>query len=514
MKKIYGVLTLIFTLILVSCFEDEGNYSYHPIDEIAIEGLGDIHQHYAYVKDILKITPTIQTNYKDLKYVWLLWNAEGGSDMDTIGENRNLAYEVNLKPGRYTVMLKATSGTNGYSVAQTTKLEVATQFGRGFYILKENNEGNSELDFSPDGKKVVENLLRTSGAGALSGKPLCMGPVYLHGYIDEQTDKTTSCNAVFVTTASNQIAFYNTEDLSMTQGNANIVYGGLTGSEEPYLAFTTSYTNYFLTGSGFYSEGHEMKEYGSKASSAFAKSAGGGNGGSCFIAMITAEVWGMPVDAYLYWNTQAQRIELFAGSYSSYLDPYNEGNYSTAGMECLMCGAVGSSNKCYFLLKDARERKYLYECDASTLSTVARIEISASSGLDKAVCYATNAKTAGYLYYVTDNKLYAYHLAERKEGTAPLALNGITGNEKIVHLSYQWIDVAEDKELGTNFTYLVVGTQEGDTYRVRMYDIVGGEPKELVHTIEGYGQFKSVAYISPRYNANDYTSPSSSSLPN
>ena len=162
MKKIYGVLTLIFTLILVSCFEDEGSYSYHPIDEIAIEGLGDIHQHYAYINDTLKITPTIPTNYKDLKYVWLLWNAEGGSDMDTIGENKNLTYEVNLKPGRYTVMLKVTSGTNGYSMAQTTQLEVITQFGRGFYILKENDEGNSELDFSPDGEKIVENLLYTS----------------------------------------------------------------------------------------------------------------------------------------------------------------------------------------------------------------------------------------------------------------------------------------------------------------------------------------------------------------
>lgn len=512
MKKIYGALALIFTLILVSCLEDEGNYSYHPIDEITLEGLGDIHQHYAYVKDTLKITPTVPANYKDMKYIWLLWNTEGGSDVDTIGESKNLAYEVNLKPGRYTVMLKATAVANGYSVMQTTQLEVTTQFGRGFYILKENGEGNSELDFYQDGQELAEDLLHASGQGALSGKPLCMGPVYLHGYIDGQTGKTTSCNAVFVTTEQKQVAFYNTEDLSMTQGNTDIVYGGLAESEGPCLAFTTSYTNYFLTEGGFYSEGHEMKDYGQKASSAFAKSEGGGNGGSRFVAAVQADFYGSPLVAYLYWNAREQRIELFAGSYP--LSPYDEGDYSTAGMECLMCGAVGSTGKCYFLLKNAQGQKYLYECDASASSTVARIEVTAGSGLDRAVCYATNAKTADYLYYVADNRLYAYHLAERNESTTPLTLNGITGNEEIVHLSYQWIDVAEDEELGTNFTHLVVGTQEGDIYRVRMYNIVGGEPKELVRTIEGRGKFKSVAYISPRYNADDWTSPSSSSLPN
>ncbi len=514
MKKMYGAWTLIFTLMLVSCFKDDGNYSYNPVDEITIDGMGEVHRHYSFVKDTLKINPTVVENYEKIEYKWMLWAAQG-EEIDTIGEGKNLAYEVNLKPGRYTVMLKATAADNGYSAMATTDLEVTTEFGRGFYILKENAEGNSDLDFSPDGQDVTaEDLLQSSGLGALPGKPLCMGPVYMHGYIDPATHKTAPCNAVFVTTDQKQAAFYSTEDLSLIQDNENIVYGGLKANEAPCLAFTTSYNNYFLTDNGFYKEQHETPY--SPASSAFAKEEK--EGGSRFIALIANEAYGMSVESYLYWDVRKQSIDLFGLMVS----PYNAGDFSTAGMECLMCGTVASNAKCYFLLQDAQSRKYLYECQyefdmmsfVHIASTVARIEIPAASSLDRAVCYTTNAKTADYLYYVTDNCLYAYHLTERQEGTTPLALEGMGANEEIVSLSYQWINVPEDEALGTNFTCLVVGTQEGDIYRVRMYDIVGGEPDKLRYSMQGNGRFKSVAYVSPNYNADDYTAPSTSSLPN
>lgn len=512
MKKMCGAWTLIFTLMLVSCFKDEGNYSYRPVDEITIEGLGEIHRHYSYVMDTLEIIPMVSEHYKEMEYKWLLWS-DKGKKIDTIGESKNLAYEVNLKPGRYTVMLKATAADNGYSAIATTELEVTTEFGRGFYILKENTEGNSDLDFSPDGKEVTaENLLQASGLGALPGQPLCIGPVYAHGYIDPVSHKTAACNAVFVTTDQRRVAFYNTEDLSLIQDNENVVYGGLKSEEVPYLAYTVSMMNYFLTDNGFYKEQHEMLPY-APASSAFAKEEK--EGGSRFVAPITVVLWGVyPVEAYLYWDARNQSIDLFGAGYGDMMAPYDEGSFSTAGMECLMCGAVASSGKCYFLLQNALGGKYLYECDAATCSTVDRIEIPAGSSLDRAVCYATNAKSADYLYYVTDNRLYAYHLPERREGATPLTLEGMGANEEIVHLSYQWINVPSDETLGTNFTCLVVGTQEGNIYRVHMYDIAGGEPDKLRYSIQGNGRFKSVAYVSPNYDADDYMAPGTSSLPN
>ena len=161
-------------------------------------------------------------------------------------------------------------------------------------------------------------------------------------------------------------------------------------------------------------------------------------------------------------------------------------------MECLMCGATQTSSKCYFLLKDGNGLKYLYEASSATLQTTGRSLVDASSKFGQATHYATNVKTADYLYYVYDNNLTTHD-----EGTSPLSLQGLDSGEEIVYLSYQWLsDVSDDED----FTYLMVGTQEGETYRLRMYDIAGGEPRALVRTLEGKGKIKTIAYITPRYN--------------
>lgn len=82
-----------------------------------------------------------------------------------------------------------------------------------------------------------------------------------------------------------------------------------------------------------------------------------------------------------------------------------------------------------------------------------------------------------------------------------MTLQGISADETITYLSYQWQEYTNDEE--NNFVHLVVGTQKGDTYRIYMYNIVAGEPRDLVRTIEGQGKLKKCVYMSPvYYNAN------------
>lgn len=91
------------------------------------------------------------------------------------------------------------------------------------------------------------------------------------------------------------------------------------------------------------------------------------------------------------------------------------------------------------------------------------------------------------------NKVYSYSLgkdAKEKE----LTFKGLPENEEITFLSNRYF--LGDKK--SNFDYLIVGTQTGNTYKLYFYNIVGGEPDGVPkYTTSGKGILKSLGYIDP-----------------
>ena len=506
MNKIYGII-LLFAVTMCACFEDEGNYDYRAIGEIGIDSIRPAYSKYSYVGDVLEITPTVTTKYANIKYEWRIWKGTGTGyisiddeqiESELIGEGKDLSYEVNLAPGDYTIMFRATA-ENGYAALQTATLEVSTQFARGFYILKETAEGASELDLLySDGEPMIENVLSTTGQQPLSGRPLFMGPVYLQGFINKVTNKVDECNAIFVSTEDGNIAFYNTDDMSVVHDNSDATYGGLPAGTNPYMALSSGYYNYLFTSDGTYSA-QAMAGYPSSAYAPLGTSAV-----RC-VSMFSIDLgggWFLP--SLIYYDELNHCVDYEDGM-GKMFGPIDYKDYSTEGMDCLMCGYTASNSCCYFLLEDESGMRCLDEVEISpvmfSISYKDRITINPSSKLANANHFTVNADGFNYLYYVHDNKLYAYSLDSRDEGNVPITLEGIGAGEEIVYLSYQWMNCAADAASSTNFTHLVVGTQDSDTYRVYMYNIAGGEPRELVRTITGTGKLKSVAYISPRFNA-------------
>ena len=67
-------------------------------------------------------------------------------------------------------------------------------------------------------------------------------------------------------------------------------------------------------------------------------------------------------------------------------------------------------------------------------------------------------------------------------------------DETITYLSYQWQDYDNDED--NNFVYLVVGTQKRDDYKIYMYDLEAGMPKNLVKSFGGQGKVKMCVYMS------------------
>lgn len=519
MKKVYLLLSLV-ALCLSSCFEDKGNYTYQNVDDIVIEGIAESYSNLSFAGEVLEIDPVIKTNYTDLQYEWYMWDPTvedtyTGWDSSLLDENvaeligteKKLAYKVNCPAKRYTVMLKVSSKTNGYTVYASTRFDATTEFSRGFYILKETADGNTELDLSyRDGKPVMADLLTAKGYGPLEGKPLCLGALPGHGYINDE-GKVNACHSISITTQKGDIVFYNTENMNKVHDRNDAVFGGLPADEMPYAAFGSGQSNYLLTNKG------TVLAY--VATSYMVPSGPMGtrspSTGASTIMMCDGNVY----SSVYFWNSKDECIDYTDNVQMGHLNgEYDDNGFSTKGMECLMMGSIWSTSpkKGYSLMKDAAGKKYLYVSELNLLSTpktVDRKELDASSKLANATLFTTSVKSANYLYFVYDNKLYGYNLSDFTENKDPMTLQGIAADETITYLSYQWQDYEKDTD--NNFVHLVIGTQKGDTYRIYMYNIVAGEPRDLVRTIEGKGKLKMCVYMSPvTYNGNK----DSASLPN
>lgn len=497
MKKIY-LLMLLILLAFMSCFEDNTNYSYNSVPDISIKNISELYVKVLYRGEKLEIKPEIDTKYVDLSYEWYMWRPlkedynspeyDPNYQATQISTEKNLNYPIDSikEAGSYKVMLKVISKSNEYAQSFVSRLDVTTEFSRGFYILKETEDGNSELDLHyRDDEALMTNLLKAKGYGPMKGKPISLGMLYAHGYLDPKDNTPKKCRSISIVTDNGNIAFYNANDLNITLNNSSVTYSGLAKDEIPYMAFAQGFSNCLLTSKG------SILSYTTSQSPSTGKFGTSSNkGGSTF-------AFGYYNDVY-FWDQKNEKISYVSALWMGEVGPlgeYKEGKFATKGMECLACGynKTSSPAKGYFILREKTSKKqFIYTIDLSEVEAVDKLDISSDSKLYKATAYAFNSDDAEYVYFVYNNKLYKYSLIEKQEDVSPVTLEGITSAEIITQLSYQWVDDGK-----YSFIHLIVGTQEGNKYRIRMYDLKASVPQKLVRTIEGEGQFKSVMYMSP-----------------
>ena len=486
--------------LLSSCFDDDGNYTYTEVPEISISGLGETHVLNSYSGEMLEIDPVIESDYTDLTYEWYMWSLtkeqEGSTgagepvETELISTDKKLSWEVACPIGYYRIMLKVTSPSNGYFVTATTQLEAQTMFTRGFYILKETADGNTEIDMYDREGNMLTDLLEATDYGAMKGKPLSLGVLQNHSMLNAEL-KGVMIHSICVTTEDGEVAFFNTENMELTHDANTIKTGGMEEGEKAYTAFTYANSNIFITNKGSYvAYVPTMLGTTSGVIDVPAKL----TGGSQFV--MSDGDYGA-----IYWSNEEECIEVTDHINFGSLYTYNENGFSTKGMDCLACGLSQTDAKGYFLLKDKDGKQYIYEMAAPVVGkntptphTNKRVEIPADSKLALATAYAVNAKTTNVLYYVYNNKLYTYNLPNYTENPAPVNLPGLPADETITYLSYQWQDYDNDED--NNFVYLVVGTQKGDDYKIYMYDLKAGMPKNLVKSFGGQGKVKMCVYMS------------------
>lgn len=487
LKKYTLPALLLFMMGVSSCFEDESTYADNKLNDILIEeNIQETYTIESFVGEYLDIPLTIGGGYtpEELTYEWkLIDQLKDRFDEDYVAEvistDKDLHYEVNLKPGTYTVTCQVTSKEHGYAASFKTILVTSTSFSQGFYILKETTDGNTELDFFNTEKGTLNSNVLSDTENELNGKPLALSVSYANCYVNENDEQDDS-NIISVSTETGDYKGLRTTDLKCVFTRDNLCYDVLDESEHVIGIYRGLLNCWLITNQGY---------RGTYAADVMpSKGFYGTISGEGASAFFTSDYGGMT--HYLWDETNHHLVSIdFSGGLSE-LNPVQD---NLTDYVCLSAGTNKSNEVVTYLFEDkSNATKVLYQLSGSDVKD--KYEADSESHLGNGKLFTTNARQAAIMYVVDDNKLYAHSLQDHSE--QEYRLKGLPAGTEISYISNQYFYINDDSFRDAEFDYLVVGAQDGNRYKLYMYETLGGQPNgEPVKVIEGEGKFKSIRFL-------------------
>lgn len=487
MKKIILYLLVFLTSGMVACFEDDTTLGTDFIPDIEISGLRDT-SIVSYSGNILEITPKVVTQYaeSELSYTWYLDYGQKSpldpAKREKIGEGKTLSYEVNLSTGEYGIYLVVTAEKYDYSRRAKMQLSATTAFSEGYYVLKETADGHSELDLATN-LRLNENLMTACLGAPLEGAPFNLTITYGQCYIDEETQEMAYTKAVNVFTEKS-VHVFSTKNFELVHDPSTMFYAGEPQEGERFYSVAQGGGSmYLFTNKGFY-----FTNAGGELMPGFELLFTGKYGvlkGTC-ASRHAQQITG----AMAYWN-ENEHLLYWGNSLDSKALNYDlPGNMDATTAKCMASGTnyVGGMETAWFLVRDAAGNSCLI-MPSDTKSKCGIVPIDPASRFAKAEVMAGNTRSATFIYFVSDNRLWAYRLDGTSEYEIPLP--GVEGT--ITYVSNPFVTVG-----GVNMNSLVVTTETGGKYNLYIFgkdNLVGGVPQQAVKPLTGTGKVKGIRYL-------------------
>jgi len=182
MKK-YNIILLIGVItVLQSCFKDESNYNYLPLEVITIKGLNSTYDRISET-DSLNFTPTVSSTDPDadFEYFWGIYetSVQGyAPKVDTICKTLTIKYRITQPAKTWVLEFGAKNKHTGYTKIVDVTINVGTAFSRGWYVLKDDgSQSDLDLFLTPTSivpTSVMENVYSFVNKRKLAGKGLGM----------------------------------------------------------------------------------------------------------------------------------------------------------------------------------------------------------------------------------------------------------------------------------------------------------------------------------------------------
>ena len=496
------ILLAIVGLLLVSCFEDNGNYRYTTGEQITVSGVEKEYLRH-FMNDRLVVRPEVTSTDPEARFEYLWTISSQGRLGDTLTQDKVLDTLVNWDPNlNYTLVLAVTNTNSGYTVYQEAELIVGTPYSRGWYVLKDDGR-QADIDLYSEQGKLNDILSFVNGQN-LKGKAQKLSFIANHQVFDEEKNKYTAQKTLFALTDQDLLGI----DISKAGINRtfeNIFYE-VPERPQPQMMFETMMSSYLLNDGKVYSIFNMSDNSGKFGMPANL------NGGYDYR---------LSKHAYCdYFNDLLVFDEL---SSSFYTTTYYIGSLLGIkdGQDTEMTCSHNNKRLLYMGNKELYMGTTAYavmeDKNRSDIRMISRLDLSNRSSYIsisndtilptekafKAERFALS-QTEEVLYFVADGKLWARNIAgkhglETEQFTIP-------SGETVSFLKY-----LKYKEEGIDYNYVVLGTQVGDRYKIRFFAKLSGgniDPRpELVLPREGEsasGHAGDVLYVSPKMNDNSY----------
>lgn len=143
MNKSKIIIMALLSLFMTACYEDEGNYSYHDINEVTIENVPELIE--VDRLETLSITPRLTgTLYggdeSQYSYEWQLGKK-------VISTDKELSYEVTNATGSYTLRLSVIDNTNGTKAFAVTNVVVNSSTSSDGILVVSNKDGVADMSY-------------------------------------------------------------------------------------------------------------------------------------------------------------------------------------------------------------------------------------------------------------------------------------------------------------------------------------------------------------------------------
>lgn len=168
-------LLLLLLVFCSSCYKDKGNYQYQELDEIAI-GLAE--SYHAELGDSLLIQPQLHasiTQHPDPANYTFQWGVFVNGEEEVLSDEQNLAAEITVAPGSYTLRFLVEDKQSGIQWQRLTLLTVTSSIYEGYLVLNDV-DGRSRLDMlsymDGDFNQITDVLSSTDAAVQLEGRPI------------------------------------------------------------------------------------------------------------------------------------------------------------------------------------------------------------------------------------------------------------------------------------------------------------------------------------------------------
>ncbi len=513
MKKI-TIYILLIIVSLSSCYKDIGNYKYSTIEDIVVENIPDNLGNLILFEDTIKIYPEISpksdADAGNFNYYWSIKEQE---KMLRFHEGKNLTLPV-TKSGVVQLMFEVEHKTTGIIKYITTGFKGTSKMGRGIYLLKETNSGQTDIDMisfdSQTGEaSTYSNLLSSQLEKSLEGKPIALD---YWGYRKESYDSTQMIPVLETVPA---LRIFSEKDLIVINTNE---FNILAGFEEMFIGDLPTVKNIeavkTITGlsilinngqahccKSYYSEkvNNETVEHGYNRY----QSAIGGD------YSLAPEINYHPVGegAFLTYDNKSSLFKrITAPTNLAPLDVREmEGdslfyNSFEANMMFMESTATGTYETSIFALLQKREHPdslifldlNLNRFSSGHLTQNNRDILLASNYLiDNASNWCVHQWQKA-IYFSVANKLYMYDVGTKQEKLL------FTFDDEITHIDitneYYTVDGASP--INTDYTYLIVATSSGNNYTLYKYNMDGTIPASTPYfSSKGEGKIKSYLFI-------------------